>query len=311
MPLWGFALSFLCATLWAASPIMVNRGLDVSKCTSNEINPIRSVSYLAIMIVVVLVYNRGLPPMMTSVKAFLYLSGNVLFGQIVGDILFFLAIKQIGISLAVPISNAYPMLVALTSWLLLGERITLQVFFGIAVVVAGLIALRLGNREETDESPLEGAIAANKSRLVKGFSLAIAGGVSWAVGAPLTKLAVLESGLGPVDMNFYRAVSMFLLVWCIRFFTVKLVPARTVPLKKVPVAGWLYFMAASTVALAIGSIIYIGCISVMPVAIVTAITSTSPFMAALFGHFVLKQKLYPVQWAGVIMIIAGSIAVSL
>ena len=49
----------------------------------------------------------------------------------------------------------------------------------------------------------------------------------------------------------------------------------------------------------------------MPVAVVTAITSTSPFIAALFGHFVLKEKLSRLQWAGVVMIISGSVTVSL
>lgn len=49
----------------------------------------------------------------------------------------------------------------------------------------------------------------------------------------------------------------------------------------------------------------------MPVAIVTAITATSPFIAALFGHFVLKERLMKPQWIGVALIIVGSVVVGI
>ena len=73
----------------------------------------------------------------------------------------------------------------------------------------------------------------------------------------------------------------------------------------------MLFRSAAVIGLALGSILYTSCIRVMPVAVVTAITSTSPFIAALFGHFVLKETLTRLQWAGVVLIISGSVTVSI
>ncbi|MCE5202021.1 MAG: DMT family transporter [Synergistaceae bacterium] len=310
MPLWGFILSFATATLWAASPIMVGRGFALSKCTSNEINPIRSISFFFASLIIALIYTGGHITVVTSAKALFLIMGNVLFGYIIGDILYFIAIREIGIGLAVPVSNSYPILVTLTSWLLLGEPVTITVLFGVTVVVGGLFFLRFGGRKQ-EPAPDISVGKLGMSRLMRGFLLAICAGGAWALGAPLTKLAMIESGLGAVEITFYRAAALVLLAWGYRFALHIFSPKSIMPLKDVPKAGWIYFLSAAVIGLCLGSIMYSSCIRVMPVAIVTAITSTSPFMAALFAHFVLKERLRPLQWCGVILIIAGSVTVSL
>ncbi len=83
------------------------------------------------------------------------------------------------------------------------------------------------------------------------------------------------------------------------------------PLRNMSLKAWLYILTAAVIGLALGSILYILRIDVMPVGCSMAITSTSPFIAALFGHFVLKERLSRLQWAGVVMIISGSVTVSL
>ena len=311
MPLWGFLLSFVVAVMWAASPIMVARGMVLSKCTSNEINPIRSISFFLFTLAVALIYTKGSIPLVSSPKALLYIAGNVLLGYLIGDILYFIAIWKIGISLAVPVSNAYPILVVVTSWLMLGEPITLQIVSGIVIVISGLLLLRFGgDRQDMDKDgliPKEIGL----SNLMKGFLFAIGAGLCWAIGAPLTKMAMVASGLDPVELTFYRALAFLIMAWSYRFLLIKCRPGAIMPLSGVPLKGWTYFLLAAVIGLALGSIFYAVCINSMPVAVVTAITSTSPFIAALFGHFVLKEKLSRLQWAGVVMIISGSVTVSL
>ena len=311
MPLWGFLLSFSTAILWAASPIMVGRGMALSKCTSNEINPIRSISFFLVTLVVAFVHTRGNIPLVLAPKALFYIAGNVLMGYIVGDVLYFIAIREIGISLAVPVSNSYPMLVVLTSWLFLGEKITLQIVFGVVVVIAGLLLLRFGGFKELSDEEAELERRIGLSKLMKGFLFAIGAGIAWAIGAPLTKMAMETSGLGPIEITFYRAIALLVMSWTYRFVLIKYRPESIMPLSKIPISGWAYFLGAAVVGLAMGSILYATCIRVMPVAVVTAITATSPLIAALFAHFVLKERLRSMQWAGVVLIITGSITVSL
>ena len=309
MPVWGFLLSFVAATLWAASPILVGRGLAVSKCTVNEVNPVRSISFFIASLAIALVYTDGDITIVTSPKALLFIAGNVFFGYIIGDILYFEAIKKIGIGLAVPISNAYPILVTMTSWLLLGEPVTAIILAGVTVVVIGLFLLRFGGqRQPAAQIPVK---QIGMSRLMKGFLLAVGAGAAWAIGAPLTKLAMIESGLDAVEITLYRSIVLLPLAWGYRFLLRRYLPQAVMPLRSLPKAAWGYFLGASVIGLCLGSIIYTACIRVIPVAVVTAITSTSPFMAALFAHFVMKEHLFPLQWCGIVLIILGSVMVSL
>lgn len=311
MPLWGLILCFVIATLWAASPIMIARGQKLSQCTANEINPIRSLSFFAAALVFTLVYTGGHIAPLTTPAAFVYLAVNVLLSYIVGDILYFMAIKEIGISLAVPVANTHPMLVALSSWLILGEKITVTTICGIAVVMCGLLLLRFGGRKSAQEDDCVRLVGMNTSRIMRGFLMAIGAAVSWALSAPLLKLAMVNSGLGAVEVTFYRAAIFLLLAWTVRFSVAKNKPDSVRPFASLKRKTVLYFLGAAFIGLWLGSVLHAICISQIPVALVTAITSTSPFMAAMFGHFALKERLTVPQWAGVAMIIAGSVTISI
>ena len=307
MPLWGFALSFIAATLWAASPILAAQGMLVEpRCTSNEINPIRCISFLAVSLAISLIHTHGHFPLVTDPRAVCFFFIGVFLSYTVGDVFYFIAVRDIGASVAVPISNAYPMLVVLTSWLVLGEKITCTTFIGIAVVVFGLLLLKFGGGSE--DVPAAGSRDARI--MARGFLFAVAAGFSWAFGGPITKLSMTTSGLGPIEVTAYRSIAFVLVTIVVRALTVRFLPHAAVPLRRVPRKAWLCIMSSATVGLSLGSIVYATCIRVIPVAIITAITATSPFMAALFGHFALKQRLRPLQWCGVIAIIAGSVTVS-
>lgn len=313
MPLWGFAICFLCATLWAASPIMANRGIAVSKCTNHEINPIRSLAFFGASLAVALIATRGQITLVTDPRCYFYFFVSVILGYIIGDIMYFAAMRAIGVSLAIPVANAYPVFVTLTSWLILGESASPRIFAGVAVVVAGVLLLRIGTGggKKKEESPMKRAITPGRGRVLRGFLFAVGAGLCWAVGAPFTKLSITSTGLTAAEVTFYRSLALLIAAWGWRLFSVRFVKVKVKRLRDIPREGWLYFIGASIIGLCFGSIIYASCISVMPLAVVTAITSTSPFMAALFGHFVMKERLSPVQWFGVILIILGSVVVGL
>ena len=311
MPVWGFLLSFVTAIMWAVSPIMLRRGMTLSSCTSSEINPVRSISFFVFTLVVVFIYLKGNIPVVSSPKALFYIAANVLIGNLIGDALGFVAIREIGISLAVPITNAYPMLVVLTSWLMLGEPVTMQIVLGIIVVISGLLLLRFGGGSRDSQKDKFAPKEIGFSNLMKGFLFAAGAGISWAIGVPLLKMAMETSGLGSVEITFYRAFAFLIMAWGYRFLLVKYRPGLIIPLRKIPMLAWAYFMGAAIFGLGFGSIFYATCVNVMSVAAVTAITATSPFIVAIFGHYVLKERLSKPQWTGVALIIIGSVTVAL
>ncbi|MDO4559454.1 MAG: DMT family transporter [bacterium] len=310
MPLWGFLLSFLAAAMWAASPIMVNHGIAISKCSIHEVNPFRAVTFFIASLAIALIYTGGKITFVASPLVYFYLFAGVSAGYLFGDLFYFIAIREIGVSLAVPVANGYPILVVFTSWLLLGEPVTLKLLWGVAVVVSGILLLRFGG-EKTKETNDAARLVRDKRRLMKGFVFAIAAGCLWAISSPLTKLAIIASGLSAVEITFYRSVAFLVISVAARLVIVKYRPAVTIPLRRVSPAAALYFVGASFIGLCLGSIAYAACLAAMPVAIVTAITATSPLIAALFGHFALKERLMKLQWTGIAFIIAGSVIVGI
>ncbi|MDO5562743.1 MAG: DMT family transporter [Synergistaceae bacterium] len=312
MPLWGLLLCFVIATLWAASPIMISRGLAISKCTANEVNPLRAVSFLIVSTIAALIYSQGHIAPLASYRALLWLLINVFLTYIVGDVLYFTGIKEIGISMGIPISNSYPVLTAFTSWMILDEELSLRLLINIVMVAVGLLLLHFGAHKDVAAQP--SATEKEKlsaKRLIKGFAIAIGAAIAWALSAPFMKLAIIDSGISAVELTFYRAVIFAILAWGSRLVTARTFPAHIVPFKQLHKQTYIYFLAAPIIGLWLGSVLNTICLTTMPVAVVTAVTSTSPFMAALFGHFVLKDRLTSVQWVGVGMIITASITLGL
>ncbi|MEG1642304.1 MAG: DMT family transporter [Synergistaceae bacterium] len=307
MPLWAFLLCFFVAALWAISPIMTARGRANASCTVNEINPVRSLSFFISSLAIALIANSGDLNFVTSLRALGALFATVTISYIIGDILCFSAIKEIGVSLAIPISNTYPVMTPFFALLLLGEDITFRIMFGISFVVAGIALLNFGGKNKLSFD------FKNTSSLpmLKGVSLALGASLAWAFSAPFMKMAITYSEMGPIDIAFNKSLVFFIVAWAYRFYKVKFSPLKTQPIMSLPLKTLGYFSGAAFIGLCLGSIFQALCLKTISVNIVTAITATSPFIAALFGHFVLKDLLTKFQWVGVALIIGGSIFVAL
>ncbi|HCL78472.1 MAG TPA: EamA family transporter, partial [Synergistaceae bacterium] len=61
----------------------------------------------------------------------------------------------------------------------------------------------------------------------------------------------------------------------------------------------------------LGGIVFTKGIELIPVSVGTAITATSPFIAAALGVLFLGETMRPLQYAGILSILVGVVAVSL
>lgn len=309
MPLWGILLSFCAAALWAASPLLVNYGIARSGCSAGDVNPVRAVAFFISSLAAALASSGGRIELVSSPAAYFCIFASVIFSYVLGDAIYFAAIREIGVGLAVPIANSYPVMVVFTSWFILGEPVTLRLLWATAAVAAGVALLRLGGARK-DAGGARG-VPQDGRRLLRGFSIALLAGLMWAAASPLTKAAIMFSGLDAVQITFYRSAAFLVSSAAVRFAEARFSPARRVPLLSLPPVALLCFSASAVAALCVGSIFYAACLAVLPVAAVTAITSTSPLMAALFAHFVMKERLRAVQWFGIAVIFAGALSVGI
>ncbi|MDL2264561.1 EamA family transporter [Synergistaceae bacterium OttesenSCG-928-I11] len=115
---------------------------------------------------------------------------------------------------------------------------------------------------------------------------------------------------GP-ETYFLRNAVFMIIAWALRFVQNRKFKNSVVPLRNLPLRSWLAFIGNGTVGVALGGVAFAMCIRVLPVSVVTPITASSPFITVLLARVFMKEKLTATQGAGIALVIAGSIAVSL
>jgi len=105
--------------------------------------------------------------------AWLFLGASMLFGLGLGDSLYFEALKRIGVSRAMPISMAYPVLAAIGAVVLLHESLGPLAAVGIALTLGGVYLVAARPRAEAEKKLVVG------SSYWSGVALAVAAALSW------------------------------------------------------------------------------------------------------------------------------------
>jgi drug/metabolite transporter (DMT)-like permease len=311
MTLAGLLLCAGTAICWASSPLLLREGMK--SFSYQEINAVRSLGFLGGSIVVLLTLLGTSATFPTSPFLLGVVFCNVLLGNILGDVAYFAAIKNIGVSRAVAISSAYPLVVTAVSWLWLGEHITLHVLAGTVCIVLGLVFLRMEGHDR--EQP---------QATTKGFLLSILAALCWGIGIPISKWLISSAGMDPAAFNFLRALMLVLLTWGIWLSSAKgrreaknflsrptsrgdnaVSPGKPLALRHLSV------VLAGVVGLSLGGVLFTLSLQTAPVSLVTPITATSPFLTALFSFFVLREPTRAVQWAGIAFIVGGSAAIGM
>jgi drug/metabolite transporter (DMT)-like permease len=317
MPLWGFLLSLFVALLWAISPVLIKEGLRT--CTPNEVPAIRSISFAVTMSALMLLIQPGKMPFVTP-KLLLGLALSVGMSTMLGDLMYVYAIENIGAALAVSVSNGYPVITAVFSILILGESIPALVWCGTILIVVGLLVIKYdaSRRERAGQvqTPDYGLIDPDERerrarKLRRGISLAFGSALCSGLNIPINKLLMVEGGWTPTENYFLRSLLFLLMAWGMRLALIRFAPNAIKPLKRAGLSGWAYLTAGGFIGLAVSGVLFAVCIEAFPVSVVTPITASSPFMTVMLARAVLKEKLSPVQSAGVALVIAGSISVSL
>jgi drug/metabolite transporter (DMT)-like permease len=130
---------------------------------------------------------RGLPlPTDASPQAWLWLSASGLVGLMLGDLCLFRALVVIGSRLSVLLMSLVPPATALLGWAVLGERLGVVDWLGMALTVGGIGWVVLEQREDP-----AGRVARPS---VSGVLLGVGGAVGQSVGLVLSKL-----GMGGYD----------------------------------------------------------------------------------------------------------------
>jgi len=280
------------ALCWAASAVLYKEALLKAKPFSANVVRLASTSAALVFFLVVVGKFWVLTSLSLRAVVLTLLSGVIGLG--VGDTLYMISLKLIGVARAVPITCTYPLFSLLWATFLRGENVTLQIVLGTLAIVFGiwLISREENNRAET-----------SRKTLVKGIVIAIATAAIWSVSISLINMAVGEKP----DMDQALAVNV------IRVVMVALLMLSSTPIidrdfsfVKMERKSLLSAFAGGVVALGLGWFFLAYSFAVgTPESRAVPISSTTPLFSTLSALVFLKERVTAKNIAGSVLIVLG------
>jgi len=280
------------AISWTVSALLYRKALSETKPVSANIVrlTLTSAVLLAFLVATGMLGVLASPP--TNVVVLADVSGIIGLG--LGDTLYMISLKMIGVTRAVPVTCTYPLFNLLWVALLAGEPITWSVALGAVVIVLGIWLLSLEGEKDT--------LDAQKKVLGRGLAVALATALLWSVSIAMMGLAVKET---PNLGDAFAINTIRILTIAVSFAISAPIVDRGLGFLKMRRRTVVTLIAGGIVALGLGwfllSISFIDTLQSRAV----PISSATPLFSTLAGILLLHEKVNVKNVMGSIMIVAG------
>ncbi len=288
----GELLSLSAAFCWALGASIYKRSLsNVSPLT---LNLFRS-SSAAMFIFLMLLPSQSLNHMS---ELPLSLAGLICFTSLItwglGDTLYFLGLKLIGVGKTVPMTYSYPLFVLPIS-ILLGEPLTIQIVIGTICVVVGVWVITGEVQEDNQHS--------RNSKL--GIAASLGAAACWAFGTTCFKMILAY--LDPVLLSFLR------LVFLIPFLGIlSLMSSRNrLCIKQLSKIDIGLMALGGVIAIGIGDTIYLVGLNMTQANIAAPLGSTTPLFSTALALILLKERLSSKNVAAALIITLGIVLLNI
>ena len=262
------------AVIWAVSPIYYK--VYLSKFDFLSLNLLRT-STAAIVLALPAAYYWN-----AAGLGFALPSGVLTLA--LGDSLLLLSLKEVGASVATPVTYTYVLMIQLVG-IGIGQSIPYGNLVAAVMVVLGVYMLSRGG--------------GGKPR-PKGIALALSAGVMWTIGQELTQAATNSGGNFVVVTFTSRAAAAAALGVAFLLTRRKWTwPSGLAPRE----LGFMFAIIISDLAL--GSTLFVYSVSTVGVALTVILTSLSPLLTQVFAKALGKESPSPRDYVGGILIVAG------
>ncbi len=302
----GVILALTAAFSWGLSAVLYKIGIKSESAFISLF--VRSLSGVAFISIIVLFVNQfGKIADLFSEEIFWLMTISVVF-LLIAEFLFFGALQRGDVSKIMPIASIYPLFSAIFLLVTGTEAFSAVVVIGTLVLVVGIYFV---SQQPQKKSPN----VSESEQLKIAIIMAITAAMFWGL-AVLTIQLLLDHPIDVYSLAMVRfAIFAFFVagLWTLTSgynnrhsetfwrFSIHKMPRRT------------YFMLGSSGILGYGigalcffvSIDYIGALRATP------ISSVNPLIAAVFGVILLKEKISQTQALGILLVVFGSILVSI
>jgi len=302
----GIILSILAAFCWGSTVIVV-------KVVLKEQSPLVSIiirGFSAVCFLLILLLTSGLIYSFKSLFqmniSLLLIIGGVL--NSLGEILYFKAIKIGKASIVQVASSITPIFIA--TILIIGniEIISILTIIGTITTVIGVGFVSQKNRYNDSKEEI------NTKLYYTSILLAILGALSWSISLVMLNFVFEFPNIDTYSvtaLRFFVSTIFTTIVWLI--FSIgsnsnnKIKRER----KSISKRNFIFLVYAGIMAWGIGSVAYFEAIRLIGISRASPITAINPLITVILGIIILKENLNRYQILGIIIIITGTIIVSI
>jgi DME family drug/metabolite transporter len=282
------------AISWTVSAVLYRRALSSTKPLQANIVRLGCTS-LVLMGFVALIGKLSVFSSLPVYSVVLSsLSGLVGLG--LGDTLYMVSLKQIGVSRAVPISCTYPLFSLLVALVIQPKTVAFEVIVAAVAIVFGIWLLTREPRS------IEGI--AQASFRIRGGLFALGAAVFWALSIVMIDSAVTLPETGTLDnalvLNTIRVLSVAVFLLASTPLT-----DRKFSFTKIQRKSLTLLTLGGLVALGLGWFLLTYSFLYIPEAQAVPISSTTPLFAVVTGMIFLKERITVRNVAGTIIIVLG------
>jgi DME family drug/metabolite transporter len=280
------------AVSWTVSAVLYKKALMQAKPVSANIVRLTCTAIVLLALLLVLGKTEVVTTMPQNVIAMASVSGVIGLG--VGDTLYMMSLKNVGVARAVPITCIYPLFSLLWAVLWAGEAVTFPVVLGATIIVLGVWLL---SQADQTAGP-----TVQKRVLHKGLALALATAIVWSVSITIMGMAVKETP----DLDHALVINAVrVIAIAVSFLAISPIMDRGLGFLKMNRKTVATLIAGGIVALGLGwfflSYSFVGTSQSRAV----PISSTTPLFSTLASIVLLHEKVTVKNAVGSAIIVIG------
>jgi len=285
----GEALVIAASFCWAVGANFYKGSLR--KADPISLNLLRSSAAAVFLLIAALISGKMGYFLILDGASAMCLVGGALAGWAIGDTLYFLGLKWIGVSRAVPLTYAYPLFMIPLSILFLNEPLTANIILGTIAIVS---AVWLISKSGEDSSH---AVSA-KMRL--GVVASIVAAFCWAVGATIFKL--MMKTFDPIFIAFFKM--LIILPFLAGYISIS--SGGFAQLSSLERHEILMAVAGGIIAVGFGDMIYLIGLNLTQANIAAPLGASTPIFAAAIAVAFLKEKPNLKVILGILLTVIGA-----
>ena len=211
----------------------------------------------------------------------------------IGDTLYFVGLKKIGVSRTISISSSYPLYSIILATLFLNEGLTIAVIVATPLIVAGIAIVSLSQNKER-------ITASNSKVTLLGIISSIVAAVFWGIALTILKVVLNSGNVDPILVAFFGRLALLPLL-----LLVVIASGESGQLRRLTKLDITVFGIAGILSSGLGVIMLFTSLSMIDASIAIPLSSITPFISILLASFYIREKVGFKIIVGTSLIVTG------